>query len=412
MTSPSITATFGGSPLEAKAAPVSGTAFPESWFLDLLGGAPTASKVRVNAQTAMRCPPVARAVNLIANTLSVLPCQILAASEAGETPATDHPARSILARRANPWMSANAFRAQLTRDMLLHGDGYALVVRVAGRPVELHRLAPGIVTVELDEFTGEPLYRATIKGAVVPLDWRDVVHVMAPSLDGVTGASPVHLGRESIGLALTLEAHAARLFGNGACPSGLISVPGELGHPAVQRLKDSWQSTFSGAGSGGTAVLEAGATFSPITLSAVDAQFLELRQHQVREIANAFGVPATMLNDLSSATFSNAESLGQAFRDETILPVVHVWESALERALFTDEDFDTYRIKFDTDALDRADLAAKSEAAAKRRAAGLTTANEERAFLNLPARPDGDELGSPFTTANAGQPAKQEPANV
>lgn len=403
-----ITASFGHTQLEVKSSPVSGTASPEAWFVDLLGGSATSSKVRVNARSAMSVPAVCRAVNLISGTIGVLPCRVLKVDEKGETPATDHPAHSLVARRANPWTAANAFRVQLTRDMLLHGDGFGLVVRVAGRPIELHRLAPGTVTVALDEITGEPLYSATIKGAVIPLDWRDVIHVAAPSIDGVSGASPIHLGREAIGLSLTLEHHAARLFGNGARPGGVISVPGTLGDTAAPRMKASWQSAFGGEGSGGTAVLEGGASFSPITLSAVDTQFLELRQHQIREVANLFGVPPTMLGDLAQATFSNAESLGQAFRDECLLPIVNAWEAALERVLLTDEEFANFRVSLDTDALDRADLTAKSEAMAKRRAAGLTTANEERRALNLPARPDGEALGSPFTTANAGQATNEE----
>lgn len=407
---PTITASFGTAALDTKAA-TSGTANPEAWFTDLLGGTVTASKVRVNASSAMRVPAVKRAVDLIGSTLATLPVRVLKrAGEGGQVPATDHPAFPIVHRRANAWTSAGKFRELLTRDALLHGDGYAAVIRVGGKPRELIHLPPGTVTVELHELTREPVYKVTVAGAVEVLSWRDVLHVMAPSLDGITGANPVHLGREAIGLAITLEAHAARLFGNGARPGGVISVPGDLGDKGAPKLKNSWQSTFGGEGSGGTAVLEGGAQFKAITLNSTDAQFLELRQHQVREIANVFGVPSTMLNDLANATLNNAEALGQAFRDETILPWVLSWEAALERALLTDEELDTYTIAFDTDALDRADLAAKSEALAKRRAAGVVTANEERRALNLPDHDEGNVLGSPYTTANAGKP--EAPSNA
>ena len=404
-----ITATFGTASLETKA--VSGTSSPEPWFIELLGGNPTASKVRVNAHTAMRCPSVKRAVDLISGTLGVLPVRVLKRDDlGGQAPATDHPAFRMVHRRANPWTAAGELRKLLTRDALLHGDGFAAVVRVAGKPQDLIHLPPGTVSVELDELTREPVYKITVDGVVEALSWRDVLHVMAPSLDGVTGASAVSLGREAIGLALTLEAHAGRLFANGARPGGVIRLPKSLGDDAAARMKSSWQAAFSGEGSGGTAVLEEDADFKTITLSSVDAQFLELRQHQVREVANVFGLPSVLLNDIASATYKNAESLGQAFRDETILPWVVAWEAALERALLNENELDTHAITFDTDALDRADLAAKSEALAKRRAAGVVTANEERRTLNLPAHTGGDELGSPYTTANAAKP--ETPADV
>ncbi|MEH3117411.1 MAG: phage portal protein [Methylorubrum populi] len=231
-----------------------------------------------------------------------------------------------------------------------------------------------------------------------------LLHVHAPSIDGVTGASPIHLGREAIGLAITLESHAALLFGNGARPGGIISVPGDLGDTGAPKLARSWQMAFGGGGAGKTAVLEGGATFNQVALTSVDAEFMAQRQHQVREIANLFGVPAIMLGDLSSATFSNAEALGQAFRDEAILPLVMSWEAALERCLLEEDELPAYRIAIDTDALDRADLAAKSDALAKRRAAGVVTANEERRALNLPSHPQGNELGSPYTTPGTAKP--------
>ena len=86
MTLPAITASYGNTSLETKAA-TSGTSSPEPWFLDLLGGAPTSSKVRVGPTTAMRVPAVARAVNLIAGVIGTLPCRVLKIDEKGEAPA-------------------------------------------------------------------------------------------------------------------------------------------------------------------------------------------------------------------------------------------------------------------------------------------------------------------------------------
>lgn len=403
------------SPIECKAASpfVSGTASPAAWFIEALGGSATASKVRVSPQTAMRCASVKRAVDLIGSTVGNLPVRLykLGASEERQ-PANDHPAARIVRGWANVFTPARKFRENLTRDALLHGDGFAAVTRnSAGKPIDLTHLPPGSVAVEADPVTREPVYTVTLDGGAVVMHWRDVLHVMAPSLDGITGASAVHLGREPIGLALTLEAHAARLFGNGARPGGILSSDKAVPDDARARMKRNWNEAFNGEGSGSTAITEHGVTYKPITLSAVDAEFNATRRHQVREIANVFGIPATLLGDLDSATFSNAEALGQAFRDETILPWVSAWEDAYARALLTEEERDTHLFAFDLDALDRADLSAKAEATAKRRAAGITTANEERRTLNLPAIPgEGDVLGSPYTTPGTGK-TEEAPAN-
>lgn len=403
MTLPAITANYGNATLETKAA-TSGVSSPEPWFLDLLGGSQTASKVRVGPTTAMRVPAVARAVNLIAGVIGTLPCRVLKIEDSGEAPAPDHPAFVIVNRRANPWTGAGQFRAQLVRDMLLHGDGYAFANRVRGKVQELTHLPPGSVTVEPDPVTREPRYDVTVDGAVRSYHWSEIVHLSAPSLDGVSGKSPVHLGREAIGLAITLERHAARLFGNGARPGGIISVPGSLGDTGAPKLARSWQAAFGGEGSGGTAVLEGGATFIPVMLDAVSSEFNATRRHQVREIANVFNLPSTLLNDLDNGTYSNVEGLAQSFRDETLLPIIHALEFALERALLDEEETPAFRIAFDLEALDRADLSARAEAMAKRRAAAVTSANDERQRLGLPAHKQGNDLASPYTTPGTAKP--------
>lgn len=390
---------------ETKAAVPSGTSAPEDWFVELMTGRPTSAGVLVGPGSAMTVPAVKRAVDLVGSTVGILPVRVfvIGADEA-RTPAPDHPAFPLVYRQVNAWTSARKFRETLTRDALLHGNGFAAVVRVGGQVRELIHLEPGTVSVDLDPRTREPFYRATLDGVSQLYTWRDMLHVAAPSLDGVQGASPVRLGREAIGLSLTLENYAGRLFANGARPGGLLRFPKALGETVAARIKRSWQAAFGNEGSGGTAVLEEGAEYQQITLSSVDAQFLELRQHQVREIANVYGVPAVLLNDLSSATFSNAEALGQAFRDESVMPWVVAWEAAYERVLLDEGELSTHAIVFDLEALDRADLSAKAEAIAKRRAAGITTANEERRALNFPVHANGNELGSPYTTANTAQP--------
>src|SRR5690606_32227139 len=101
---------------------------------------------------------------------------------------------------------------------------------------ELNRLDPKVISVSIDDVTGEPVYSvSTGRSSHRVIDRSNILHIKAPSLDGVSGESPVKLAREAIGLALVMEAHAARLFGNGARPSGLLSFPNSLNPEAQMR---------------------------------------------------------------------------------------------------------------------------------------------------------------------------------
>jgi HK97 family phage portal protein len=135
---------------------------------------------------------------------------------------------------------------------------------------------------------------------------QNILHIPSPSLNG---CGLVHEGREAIGLAITLERHAGRLFGNSARPSGLLSLKGTVTPDALSKAKASWQATHGGENSGGTAVVPADASWQSITLNSVDSQFNEMRLFAISEIARLFRVPPSLLFQLERVTHTNAEQL-------------------------------------------------------------------------------------------------------
>src|SRR5690606_17186495 len=107
--------------------------------------------------------------------------------------------------------------------------GFAYVNRDRdGKPVELLRLQPSAVTVELDRITSEPRYRLSDGTAQRHIDRRDILHIAAPSIDGISGASPVTQCREAIAVNMAIEKPVARLFANQARPSGVLSFARSL----------------------------------------------------------------------------------------------------------------------------------------------------------------------------------------
>jgi HK97 family phage portal protein len=393
--------------VEPKASdPAPTLAAPSNWFLDMFGATPTLSGASVTPESALRVPAVRAAVEAISTTAGTLPVKLYCRNGSAKEVDTTHPAYRLVHGDASPWCTASKLRTQLTIDALLHGNGFAFVVRVAGQPRELMRLDPRTVGVEIDATTGEPWYVVGGKTGR-RYGWRDILHVPCPlSLDGASGLPPVRSGREAIALALVLEEHAARLFGNGARPSGILKAPGRLTAEVAERIKASWNAAHSGPNSGRTAVLEEGMSFETIALSAVDAQFAEMRSFQISEIARVFRVSPVFLMEYGRATWSNSEEMARQFLQFTMLPWLREWEGAYRRVLLSDEERRTYTIEFVVDDLLRADTATRANAYSQFRAMGVMTANEVRARENLPPIEGGDVLANPFTTTNpTGAPA-------
>jgi len=368
---------------------------PDAALLGLFGALPSIAGVTVSPATAMRSPAVRRAVGAIAETVGTLPCLIYERDASGaHKPAENHPAFALLHRDANPWTPAPRILEQVVRDACLHGNGYLYINRANGEPRELIHLRPETVQVAYDMLTSEPTY-TLVNQEQRAVDRSDLIHIQAPSIDGIVGESPVIACREAIALNITLQEHVSRLFARGARPSGILRFPNALGDKAATKLQASWRSAHGGQNSGGTAVIEEGGEYQMLSLTSADAQTLELWTFSVNEIARAFGVPPHMLYELGRATWSNAGEMGASFLRFTLSRWLTALEGELSLKLIAPEERDRFCIEFDTDTLLRADLAARADAYQKLIAARVINPNEARRWENLPPYDGGDKFLNP-----------------
>lgn len=366
----------------------------------IFGVRPTYSGVNMSGDKALNVPAVLQAVRLIAETIGSLPCKLYQESEEGKGAAKDHSAYRITHKRANEWTGAGELRTVLTADALIHGNGFAKIVRFEdGRPYELHRLKPGIVSILEDEYTGAPVYRVSEKGGSCEYPHTEILHI--PSF---LGTSPIAFGKEAIGLAAILERHGAQFFGSGARPSGIISNDkpqgSDAGAKTIANIKASFRNWQEGS-KGDPLIMDAGWKYEQPAMTSTDAQFLENRLEQVREIARIFGIPPHLLFELSRATWSNAEQMGASFLQLCLRPWLDRWQDAYATVLLSEDEQDNHYFEFVVDDLLRADAAARTANMTALVTNRIMTPNEVRAVLNLPAVPGGDELINPHTTSNA-----------
>ena len=139
-----------------------------------------------------------------------------------ETVLPQHPVLPLLRDAANDWTSG----FELIRDLVIDAlsddvGGLAYVNRLQdGRAAEIIRYRRATMVVEFDQATVEPSFKVDQRR----LPTSSVIHVRSPF-----GRAPLTLAREAIGTAQALDAHAARLFGRGARPSGALLFPNGMG---------------------------------------------------------------------------------------------------------------------------------------------------------------------------------------
>ena len=361
----------------------------------LLNGGQAASGATVNDETALRNPAMFRATSLISNAVGMLPVHVL--DNDTKEKAKDLSVYKLLHRRPNRWQTAYDFRSLMQLRALTHErPTTALIIRsrqVRTGKTEIVGLVPldpdRMEIKQRDDWSVFYEYQPKV-GAKITYSPDDIFHLRGLSRDGLNGISLVRQARDAIGLALSAELAAGRLFKNGSFIGGALTHPGKLSDPAFNRLRDSLAEKEGAHNAGKNLILEEGMKYETMATSAKDAELAGLRQMQVEEIARVTGVPRPLLMVDETSWGSGIQALGQFFVQYALNPWFTAWQQAAERSLLTDEEAERYSVEFNADALLKGSTADQGEFFAKALGAGgqrpWMTQDEVRGYSNLPPK--------------------------
>lgn len=374
------------------------------------GGIRTFAGRRVNYDTSMMVSTVYACVNLLAKSIAVLPLNMYRTDPGtGEMTVTrSHPLTSVLQYAPNNWQTAFDFKAMMQMHLALRGNAYAEIISSPVNLVDsLEPIHPDRVKVQRAS-DGTCLYIVAQPGGAAPrvLVQDEMFHIRSPIAPlGLVGVSPIDYAIQTIGLALAAEEHGARMFSNGARPSAAISLKNRLSDAAFKRYKEEMRENYSGnANAHKTIVLEEGAQFTPISLTADQLQFLQTRNFQIEEVARWFDVPLVLLHHTGDTGLgAGLETIMIAFVRNSLMPWITAWQQAISRDLVTAPQI--YSAQFDTQAMQRGDSAAVANYLSRLCLNGILTRNEGRKVIGYNPLPGLDEPLTPAnTTTNDGLP--------
>ena len=352
-------------------------------LITLFGASPSLTGVSVSETSALGLSAVFRAVSLIAGGIATLPLRTVQD-------------RDGITERVPSWLDNPA--GGLTRfelvettllHLLLHGNAFlAHIYGGAGQLGGLSPIHPQAVGIDVDK-AGTKTYRVTLSDNTTRLFTdQTMTHVKGLSTDGVRGLSPLTLARSgAFGTAIAADRSAARLFGNGALMSAIVTPEEDMSPEEAETIKESLSRRVSGeANAGEIAVINRRLKISPWSLSNEDAQWLQSREFQVEEIARIYGVPATLigLSDKQSSWGTGIAEMHRAMAQWTFKP----WTSRIEARLTP--LLPGRKAEFDYRGLLAPDPATEIKLLIDQVAAGLLSNSEARAILNrapLPQEP-------------------------
>jgi HK97 family phage portal protein len=332
----------------------------------------------INESNALQVTPVLACVALLADSVAVLPARAI--REVGSR--TESVAMPSWLRDTPETTTYELFH-QMVSSLALHGNSYNYIDRDPNTGVVLALTPLHPQNVQVTAVNGRRYY--TTNG--VPVAEDNMLHIRwwTPP-QSLVGISPLEMQKTSIGLALAMERHLSQFYGQGATPSSVLEVDGDLTVEQAKVLQETWQTQNNRRRR--PAVLTNGIKWKPIQVSAADSEMNETREQQIAQIARIFRVPAYMIGARGdSQTYQNNESAGMHFVTYTLLPWLRRIEVALSSLMPQPR-----RIVFDTSYFLRADTINRYRAYQTAIMSGILTPNEARQSENLEPYPGGDDF--------------------
>lgn len=295
---------------------------------------------------------------------------------------------TLLNFRPNPYQSAVEFRKELFKDLLLDGNAF---IHFDG--TFMYHLPANNVEILSDPVTYIRGYRYTGK---VDFTEREVFYFKDLSSDSIyRGASRLEACLENINILYSMQEFQEKFFDNGTIFGLVLTTENTLSQAAKEKTISYWQQRYN-AKSGGRRPIILDSGLKPQKLS--DQNFSDLdfdvamRTHSER-IMTTIGVPPILLQGGNNANISPNLRL---FYLETVLPIVGLYNSALERYF----GYDVAPVTSNVSALqpELKDVAAYHSSLVN---GGIITPNEARIELRYPKLEGQDTIRIPANIAGS-----------
>lgn len=360
------------------------------WF-----GGPTASGKSVTESTVMALTAMWGCSRILAESVASIPWHIYRKQKknsANADVADDHQLSALLNYKPNKDMTRSEFKEALVTNLCQAGNAYCFRDDLGGKPVSLYPLRSSTVQARQKQSgntklalpDGSVFYSVLDRGKWEDYPREKVWHVKGFGNDGLCGFSPIGVVREAFGSALAADEFGARFFGQGGKPSGVVTIPNWLTDDQRSVARENLSQMLGGVTNAHKfALFEGGMKPEPWgELSLDDLQFVMLRRFNVQEIARIYRVPPHMLADLEKgASYASIEQMSSEFVTFTLMPYFTRIEASAQRWLLGPDEQD-YFLRFNYEALLRADSESRAKFYASALQNGWLNRNEVRAMEN------------------------------
>ena len=333
-----ISKAFRLGPAVVEAADVAFGTDPEKWSPEVYGNYLATSSA------------VYACVNLRARNLAGLP---LLLHRDGQD-VTEGPLFDLL-KTVNPWWTPNRLWQMTVMALDLWGEAYWVLERGPdgeGVPSEIWWARPDKMRLVPDETNYLAGWIYEWNNQRLAFKPSEVIWFRNPNpLDEFEGLSPIAATRLALDTGHAALRSNHNVFSNGVQLAGVVTPADKDStwqRDQVEALRDMLERRFRGVDKAHRlAVLGQAATFTPMSISPRDAQFIELMRWTRSDACMVYGVPPELIGDQEGATYNNVQQAHKGFWTDTLIPLSEMLAGELTEQLLPMFDGEADRASFD-----------------------------------------------------------------
>ena len=327
------------------------------------------SQDSISCEQALNIPAVARCVNLISETVSMIPIKLyredITDGKRKTVEIADHRC-DLLNEDTKDTLDGAQFKKALVRDYLLNGNAYAYINKQRNSVKSLHYVDSKNVTINQNFDPIFKDYNILVHGQTYkPFEF---LKILRATKDGARGSGIVEENGELLKVAYTTLKFEQNLVSTGGNKKGFINAKNRLTKEAIDALKTAWYKFYSNNDEN-VIILNEGLTFQEASNTSVEMQLNESKKSMSDSILEIFGVPT----DWSWETFIKT----------AIMPILATFECALNRDLLLEKEKKSFYFAFDTKEIIKGDIKTRFEAYKTALESNLMQIDEVRYLENL-----------------------------
>lgn len=338
----------------------------------------------VRMDTVLTYAAVFACTTLIMGDIGKLCLRLVAQDDDGIWSEIENPAFSPVLRRPNRYQNRSQFIETWVASKLNSGNAYILKQRDKRQVVTALYVLDPLRVIPLVASDGAVYYelkRDDISGIpeLITVPASEIIHDRFNALfHPLVGLSPIFACSVAAQQGLSIQNNSNKLFANGSIPGGVLTAPGAISDATATRLKEYWDTNFTGDNVGKVAVLGDGLKYDGMAYNAVDMQLIEQLKMTGEMVCWCYHVPPYLVDIGPPPPYANVEPLIQKYYSQCLQTHTNGIEMTLDEGLGLGKQFgNAYGTEFDIDDLMWMDAISRGNAA-KNGIGGPLSPNEAR----------------------------------